>query len=77
MVGLVIETPLANDNVCASILDLLNHLGKLFTLVVLQALEFIDRSDVELVLGLGLRGFECTSQNGQLGILDLRRHLRV
>lgn len=75
VVGFVVETPLADDDVGARVLDLVDHLGELVGLVVLQLLELLDRGDVELVLGLGLRGLEGACEDGEFGVLDLGGHL--
>lgn len=77
MVGLVIETPLADDQVGTRVLELLNHLRELALLIILKLLKLLHRGNVQLVLGLGLRGFEGASQDSQLGVLDFVRHLRV
>ena len=75
VVGLVVETPLADDDVGAGVLDLVDHLCELVGLVVLQLLELLDGCDVELVLGLGLGGLEGACEDGEFGVLDLGRHL--
>lgn len=77
MVGLVVETPLANGKVGTGVLDLLDHLDELVLFVVLQLLELLNAGDVELVLRLGLWGLECARQDGDLGVSHLRRHLGV
>lgn len=77
VVGLVVETPLANNEVSTGALKLLNHLSELLPLVILELLELLDGGDVELVLGLGLGGLEGASQDSQLGVQDLVGHLRM
>lgn len=77
MVGLVIESPLADNKVGASVLDLLDHLLELLLLVCLQLLVLLNGCNVQLVLGLGLWGLKRAGQNGNLGILDLAGHLGV
>lgn len=77
VVGLIVETPLADNKVRTSILELLDHLDELFPLVVLHLLEFLDAGDVEFVLGLRLRWLKGACENRHLCIPDLRRHLRV
>lgn len=77
VVCLVVETPLADSQVRAGVLDLLNHLDKLLLLVVLQLLELLNAGDVKVVLGLGLRRLESTGQDGNLRIVHLRGHLRM
>lgn len=77
VVGLIVEAPLADYQVGARFLQLLDHFCELLLLVVLQLLELLDGCDVKLVLGLGLRGLEGTGQDSQLSIPNLVRHLRV
>lgn len=77
MVGLVVEAPLADDEVCPRVLDSGDHLLELCPLVLLQLLVLFHARDVELVLGLWARGLEGTREDGQLGVLDAPRHLRV
>jgi hypothetical protein len=77
VVGLVVETPLANGQVGAGVLYLLNHLDELLTLVVLKLLELFDGADLELMLRLRLGRLERAGQNSDLGVANLRRHLRV
>lgn len=77
VVGLIVETPLTDDEVGSRILQLLNHLSEFVLLVFLELLELLDRSDIELMLGFGLRRLEGAGQDGQLGILYLIGHLGV
>ena len=77
MVGLVVETPLADGQVRAGILYLLDHLDELLALVRLQLLELLDAADLELVLGLGLGGLKGARQDGDLGVAHLGGHLGV
>lgn len=77
VVRFVVKAPLADDEVGARVLDLLDHALKLFHLVLLQLLVLLDRSDIELVLGLGSRRFEWAGEDGELGVFDGPRHLRM
>ena len=77
VVGLIIETPLANDQVGTRFLQLLNHLCELLLLVVLQLFEFLNRCDIKLVLGLRLGRLKGTGQDGQFSIPNLIGHLGV
>lgn len=77
VVGLIIETPLADDQVGTRLLQLLDHLCELLLLVVLQLLEFLNRCDIKLVLGLGLGRLKGTGQDGQFGIPNFVGHLGV
>ena len=58
MVRFVVEAPLADDDVGAGVLDLLDHLGEFGVLVLLQFFEFRDAGDVEFVLRFWFGGFE-------------------
>ena len=77
MVGLVVETPLADGQIGARGLYLVNHLDKLLALVRLQLLELFDARDVEPVLRLGLWRLERACEDGDLGVPHLGRHLGV
>ena len=77
MVSLIVETPLADDKVGTSILHSLDHISELFLLILLQLLEFFHTGNVELVLGLGTRGFKGASKNSEFGIANHTGHLRV
>mmetsp|Transcript_27580 Transcript_27580/g.60247 ORF Transcript_27580/g.60247 Transcript_27580/m.60247 type:complete len:315 (-) Transcript_27580:172-1116(-) len=77
MVGLVIETPLADDEVCTRVLALLHHVREVLLLRLPERLELLYGVNVHLVLGLGLRGLERASENGDLCVFDSLVHLRV
>jgi hypothetical protein len=77
MVGLVVETPLTYGKVGSGVLYLLDHLDESIPLVVLQLPVLLHTCDVQLMLGLGLWGLESACEDGNLGVLDLGRHLRV
>ena len=77
MVGLVVEAPLADDEVRARVLHLLDHVLELFRLVRLQLLVLLDRGDVELVLRLGPWRFERARQDRDPRVRERARHLRV
>lgn len=77
VVGLVVESPLADDEVGSRILDPLDHLLELLRLVLLQLLVLLDRGNVELVLGLGARRLKGTGEDGNLGVVEGAGHLRV
>ena len=51
-------------------LNLTNHLVELFDLVLAEVSVVLDVGDVQLVLGLGLRGLERASQDGQLDVFQ-------
>jgi hypothetical protein len=77
VVRLVVETPLANDQVGAGVLDLPDHRLESLELVLLQLLELLDRGNVELVLRLRTRGLERAGEDSDFGVLDGTGHLRV
>ena len=77
VVRLVVEPPLADDQVGARILDLLDHLLELLRLVHLQLLVLLDARNVQLVLGLGARGLKGASEDGDAGVGEGAGHLRV
>jgi hypothetical protein len=55
----------------------LDHIQELFPLILSQLLVLFHAFDIQLVLGLGPGRLERTRQDGQLGVFDRRRHLRV
>jgi hypothetical protein len=55
----------------------LDHVQELFPLILSQLLVLFHAFDIQLVLGLGPGRLKRTRQDGQLGVLDRRRHLRV
>mmetsp|Transcript_40263 Transcript_40263/g.61440 ORF Transcript_40263/g.61440 Transcript_40263/m.61440 type:complete len:306 (-) Transcript_40263:19-936(-) len=77
MVGLVVETPLAEDNIGSGILDALNLVNEVLLLHLVKLLVVLGGLDLEVVLGLGLGGLEGAGQDAHLGILDLLLHLGV
>lgn len=77
MIRLVVKAPLTYYDVRSSVLDLLDHLGELVGLIILQLLELLHCGNVQLMLCLGLRRLKCASQDGELGVPDLGRHLRM
>lgn len=64
MVGLIIKTPLTDDQIRASILHSLDHVRKLLFLVLPEFLIFLHTGDIKLVLRLGARGLERACQDG-------------
>lgn len=77
MVGFIIETPLADDEVGTRVLDLLDHFGEVLLLHLGELLVVLLLGDIELVAGLGLRGLERASQDGDLGVVEVLGHLGV
>ena len=77
MIGLIIESPLTNHQVCTSILDHLDHLCEFLLLIDLEFLVLFNAGNVQLVLGLGPWGLEGAGEDGNLGITNGTGHLRV
>lgn len=77
MVRLIVESPLANNQVRASVLDALDHLREFRLFVLSQLFVLLHASDVELVLRLRPRGLERTCEDGDLGVFDAVWHLRM
>ena len=75
MICLIIKTPLAYDQICSSILNLLYHLHKFTLFVILEFFVFLNSAYVELVLRLWLWWLECTCQYRELRISYFIRHL--
>lgn len=70
MIGLVVEAPLTDGQRSSGVLDLVDHLGELFSLVIPQRLVVLDRGDIELVLGFWLGRLERTGQDGQFDVFQ-------
>lgn len=77
MVGLIIETPLAKNNIGARIFNSGDHVGEVVLLHLLELFVVLDRLDLNTVLGLGLWWFEGAGENDNLGVLDFLLHLGV
>ena len=74
MVGLIIETPLAQDNISTRILDFLDHISEEILFHLLKLFVVLSRLDLDTVLGLGLWGLEGASEDHDLGVFDLFAH---
>ena len=77
VVGLVVETPLAENAVCARVFDALDHINEVVLLHLLQLFVVSGRLDFKTVLRFRLWGLEGTGQNADLGVLNAGGHLRV
>mmetsp|Transcript_12843 Transcript_12843/g.27283 ORF Transcript_12843/g.27283 Transcript_12843/m.27283 type:complete len:410 (+) Transcript_12843:254-1483(+) len=77
VVGLVIESPLTNDQIGTTILYLLHHLFEIILFLLIQLLIRLLGINVQLMLRLGLGWFERTCQNAHLGIFNGFAHLRM
>ncbi len=77
VIGLVVETPLAEDDVGARVLAALDHIGKVVLLHLVELLVVLSRLDLETVLGLGLGGLEGAGEDENLSIVNFLDHLRV
>lgn len=75
MVGLVVETPLAQHDVGTTVLNHLYHVYEVLLLLLVQLLIIISTSDVDVVFGLGLWRLECAGQYCNLSIVDNFLHL--
>lgn len=60
MVGLIFESPLAEGNVAAVLLQMVNHVCEVFLFKLIELIEAFGRSDIDVVFSLGLGGFERT-----------------
>ena len=74
MVGLIVEAPLAEDDVSAGVLDLLDHVVEVVLFHLLELLVVFNGLDLDTVLGLGLWGLEGAGQNANLCVFDLLSH---
>lgn len=75
MIRLIVETPLADNQICTGILDTFYHLGKFLLLVFAQLVVLIHTRDVQVVLGLWAWGFKGACQDGEACVFDRMRHL--
>jgi hypothetical protein len=74
---LIIKPPLADDHVCSAALNVLDLVLEEFLFRFVKLFVVLSRSDVEFVLGLGLRRLKGTGQNRDLGVINDLGHLRV
>ena len=77
MVGLVVETPLADDQPSPRILAPLHHVPEVLLLLLPQRLKLLDAVDVYFMLDLRLGRLERTRQDRNLDIRQHLGHLRV
>ena len=70
VVGLVVETPLADGQRGPGLLDLCHHLVKLLGLVLPQVAVVLDAGHVQLVLRLRLWRLERAGQDGDLHVTE-------
>jgi hypothetical protein len=77
MVGLVIETPLAEHDVGSGVLALLNHVHEVLLLHIIQLLVVCGTLNLKTMLRLWLWWFEWASQDQYLGVLNFLVHLWV
>lgn len=66
VVRLVIEAPLADNEARADVLAALHHVDEVLLLGFLEGLVLLDRVNVDLVLGLGLRRLKGARQDRNL-----------
>mmetsp|Transcript_26953 Transcript_26953/g.54213 ORF Transcript_26953/g.54213 Transcript_26953/m.54213 type:complete len:288 (-) Transcript_26953:615-1478(-) len=74
VVCLVVEAPLADGEVRATVLDLLHHVHKVLLLLLVQSLVLLDGVDGDVVLGLGFGRLERTRQDAEPRVLDVLHH---
>ena len=77
MVSLVIETPLAEDDVGTRVLNFLNHISEIFLLHGVQFFVVLGGFNFETVLGLWFWWLEWASEDQDLSVSDLLLHLRM
>eukprot|EP00962_Isochrysis_galbana_P018199 scaffold5240_cov116-Isochrysis_galbana.AAC.7 len=77
VVGLVVESPLADDEIGARVLHLLDHVDEVLLLLDLHVLKGGHRLQLQLVLRLGLGRLERAGEHADLGVLDVLGHLRM
>jgi hypothetical protein len=75
MVGLIVETPLAENNVGSGILDLGDHILEVLLFHVVELFVVSDGFDFKTMLGLGFGWLEWAGEDANLGVLDLLSHL--
>ena len=77
MVRLVVEAPLANDQVRASVFHAFNHVLEFRLFVFTKLLVLFNARDIELVLSLRAWRFEWASEDGEAGVLNGTGHARM
>lgn len=77
MICFVVETPLADDQVCPTVLHPLDHIQELLLLVLPQLLVLLHGRDIEFMLRLRTGWLERTCEDRKSGITDGVGHLRV
>ena len=77
MVSLVVKAPLAQNNVCARVLNSFNHVNKVVLFHFLQLFVVFSGLDLEAVFGLGLGWLEGAGEDDDLGVVDFFVHLGV
>lgn len=77
MVGFVIESPLAQNNISSTLFNFLYHIYKVLLFFVGQFLIILCIGNVKVVLSFWLWWFKRTSQNCNLSIGDTFFHLRM
>ena len=75
MVGLIIKTPLAKNDIGTGVLDSGNHVCEVVLLHLLEALVVLSALDFETVLGLGLGWLEWAGEDAHLSIIIDLLHL--
>lgn len=77
MVRLVVETPLTDHQIRASVLNALDHILERLLLIISQALVLLHTRNIQLVFCFWPRGLEGTGEDGKFRVADTVRHLRM
>lgn len=77
MVGLIIEAPLAHDDIGSGLLASSDLVLEVLLFLGVEFVVIFGAGDVEVVFGFGFGGFEGAGENKDFGILDLFSHLWV
>jgi hypothetical protein len=64
MIRLIVEAPLANDQIRPSVLHSLDHIRKLFLLIIPQLLVLLHSRNIKFMFRLGPWGLKWTGENG-------------
>ena len=71
MICLIVEAPLAENNVCTRIFNSFNHVCEVILLHLLELFVILNRLDFDTVLGLRFWGLKRAGQDGDLYVAKL------
>jgi uncharacterized membrane protein required for colicin V production len=77
MIGFIIESPLAHNNISTTILALFNHINEIVLFNVIQLTIVFSIGNIDRILGFGLGRLEGTGQYTDFSVLDFLSHLRM